>query len=112
MSADTPTLFDQPQTQTRRHNRDPLLAAQEWVAANPGPWRSIIWHAEADIAAGRRPRMKRYVETFRDSDDVNRPGAHRFKIDNTCAAGLVRVLAQKRPELAAHFSQRASRADL
>jgi len=107
----TPSLFDQPQTTDRTHNRDPLLAAEEWVESNNGPWRRICHRAINDINVRRRVSFKRYVEMERAQDDINPPIAHHFKIDNTVTAGLSRLFCRQYPHLADHVPQRASRAD-
>jgi len=105
------TLFDQPQTRPRYHNRDPLLGADEWIAANPLGWQLYCGLLIEQIRLRERPSPKAAAEELRKQLDVRMPKAHRWKIDNSIVAGLSRRFCEKYPDIAHLVPRRISRAD-
>jgi hypothetical protein len=101
---DTLTLFDPPQTHTRRYNRDRALGAREWVDANPVAWELCDGWVRRDIRLGIRPSFKRYAENLRGG--VNQPDGHRRQIDNSIVAGLVDLYCEEHPARAGYFVRR------
>jgi hypothetical protein len=108
---DQATLFDQPQTTARTFNRDILLGADEWIAANPEGWERFCWLMKMRKAQGRRMSPKSVVEEMREDFDLRTPTAHRWKFDNSITSGLGRRFCDRYPELAAFVPMKRSRAD-
>lgn len=92
-------------------NAETMLAnAKAWVARNPQAWTYLKAMAHRAITNQERFSIKRELEELRESNFV-RMDEDDYKISNSYAAVLVRLLIQEMPELREFVTLRRSKVD-
>lgn len=87
-----------------------LENAKAWVARNPQAWTYLKAMARRAITNQERFSIKRELEELRESNTV-RMDEDDYKISNSYAAVLVRLLIQEMPELREFVTLRRSKVD-
>lgn len=84
-------------------------AAKEWVEQNPDAWDYIIARARTCVHDKKRFSIQKACEEIRDSHLVS--NWEEFKVNNSIAAPLTRMLIQRIPQLEDYVTVRKSKVD-
>jgi hypothetical protein len=77
--------------------KDPVMAAREWIAANPAGWHMCLGYARELVAQGRRFGLKLIAERVRyECKLVGVP----YALDNRIVSSLARFVIEAMPEAA------------
>lgn len=87
-----------------------LENAKAWVARNPQAWKYLKAMAHRAITNQERFSIKRELEELRESNSV-RMDTDDYKISNSYASVIVRLLIQEMPELREFVTLRRSKVD-
>lgn len=77
--------------------KDPVIAAREWVDANPAGWHLFLAYARQFVAAGRHFSAKLIAERVRYECQLT---GVPYKLDNRAVSSLARFLIEEIPEAA------------
>lgn len=86
-----------------------LTATLAWIDSNRAAWTMLVRWAHLDAYAGRRVRVKRYLEDLRDSPLVE--SSRGLKIPNAISAAIGRILGRWYPAIANAIPTASSKLD-